>query len=191
MALVQRSWCEPEQRELLRAVIFKCPVRVQLFVEAFIRNLGPGNPLIRKDVYRSRLETFVHHIYLDIPENFSQAEFYGNLITILPLLENLRSLYIVMRRWDDYVWNVQLGRYLPEHAPPRLQRLCMQVSGSCNVHVTSYSQPLFRFTLGTQMLDCLHVTQMLIGGEHGLRNGSTSKRLPSSVKMCGGGDHPT
>jgi hypothetical protein len=41
MALVQCSWCGPAQAELFRAVILKCPVRAQLFVEAFVRNLGP------------------------------------------------------------------------------------------------------------------------------------------------------
>lgn len=135
MALVQRSWCHPVQLELFRAVILKCPVRAQLFVAAFVQNLGPGNPSIRSGANRLPLERYVRHILLDVPENFSQAEFYGNLATILPLLENLCSLYVVMRRWNDYAWQLQLGKYFPEHAPPSLQRLCIQVSRFYNVHI--------------------------------------------------------
>jgi hypothetical protein len=190
MALVQRSWCEPVQRELFRAVILKCPIRAQLLVEAFVRNIGPGNPFKRRGAGRSPLENFVYHIYLDIPENFSQAEFYGNLATILPLLENLRSLYIVMRSWNEHVWTVQLGTDLPEHAPPSLQRLCIQVSGLYNIRVTLYSV-ILQIHAGIQILDCLHVSQTLISGKRGLQNGITSKQLPSSAKMCGGGDHLT
>ena len=128
MALVERSWCYPAQVELFRAVVLKCPVRAQLFVEAFLQNLGPGNPLIRKGVKRLRLEMYVRHIYVDVPENYSQTEFYCNLTSVLPLLGNLRSLYIMMRRWDNHIWNVLLGKYIPEHAPSQLQRLCIQVS---------------------------------------------------------------
>jgi len=128
MALVERSWCYPAQVELFRAVVLKCPVRAQLFVEAFLRNLGPDNPLIRSGIKRLPLEMFVRHIYMDVPENYSQAEFYCNLASVLPLLGNLRSLYIMMRRWDNYIWNELLGKHISEHAPPKLQHLCVQVS---------------------------------------------------------------
>ena len=103
MALVQRSWCHPAQAELFGTVILKCPVRVQLFVEAFVRNIGPSNPLQKMGVDRLRLESFVRHVYVDIPENYSQAQFYASLITILPLLNNLCSIYLVMRRWENRI----------------------------------------------------------------------------------------
>jgi len=135
MALVQRSWCYPVQLELFRAVILKCPVCAQLFVAAFVQNLGPGNPSIRSGTNRVPLERYVRHILLDVLENFSQEEFYGNLATILPLLENLRLLYVITQRWDDYAWQLHLGKYLPEHALPSLQRLCIQVSRFYNVHI--------------------------------------------------------
>jgi hypothetical protein len=133
MALVQRSWCYPAQVELFRAVILKCPVRAQLFVEAFIRNLGPGNPVMRRGSQRLHLERYVRHIYVDVPENYSQDEFYGSLATILPLLDNIHSLYIVLRSWDKYIWNVLLGSYLPEHAPSSLQLLSIEVSRYFNI----------------------------------------------------------
>lgn len=136
MALVQRSWCYPAQVVLFGTIILKCPVRAQLLVEAFVRNIGPGNPLRHMGINRLRLESFVHHIYLDIPENYSQVQFFGNLSTILPLLRNLHSLYIMMRRWDDQIWEVELGRSLPEHAPPSLKRLCIQVSERPCIKVT-------------------------------------------------------
>lgn len=135
MALVQRSWCHPAQSELFGTVILKCPIRTQLFVEAFVRNIGPGNPLRRMGVDRVHLENFVRHIYVDIPENYTQGRFYGNLVTILPLLRNLRSLYLVMRRWNDHIWDVELGKFLPEHAPPTLNRLCIEVSKHCDVEI--------------------------------------------------------
>ena len=69
MALVQRSWCYPAQAELFSTVILKCPIRMQLFVEAFVRNIGPGNPLWSLRIGRLHLENFVRHIYVDIPEN--------------------------------------------------------------------------------------------------------------------------
>jgi hypothetical protein len=132
VALVQRSWCRPAQVELFGTVILKCPIRVQLFVEAFVRNIGPGNPLWNMGIDRLPLESFVRHIYISIPENYSQARFYANIVTILPLLRNLRSMYLVMRRWDNHIWEVQLGTFLPEHAPPSLERLCIQVSQCFN-----------------------------------------------------------
>jgi hypothetical protein len=138
MALVQRSWCYPAQAELFSTVILKCPIRIQLFVEAFVRNIGPGNPLWNLRIGRLHLESFVRHIYVDIPENYSQARFYANLITILPLLGNLRSIFIVMRRWENHIWQIELGKLLPEHAPPSLERLCIQVSRYCNVKMMSY-----------------------------------------------------
>jgi hypothetical protein len=143
MALVQRSWCYPAQVELFRAVILKCPVRAQLFVEAFIRNLGPGNPVMRRGSQRLHLERYVRYIYVDVPENYSQTEFYNSLGSILPLLTNLQSLYILMRRWDKYIWDIQLGKHLPQHAPPSLQYLCIQVS-SYPYTITSYSQSQIR-----------------------------------------------
>jgi hypothetical protein len=135
---VQRSWCYPAQAELFSTVILKCPIRIQLFVEAFVRNIGPGNPLWNLRIGRLHLESFVRHIYVDIPENYSQARFYANLITILPLLGNLRSIFIVMRRWENHIWQIELGKLLPEHAPPSLERLCIQVSRYCNVKMMSY-----------------------------------------------------
>src|SRR5882762_137434 len=138
MALVQQSWCYPAQIELFGTVVLKCPIRAQLFVEAFIRNIGPGNPLKRIGIGRLRLECFVHHIYVDIPCNYSQRQFYGNIITVLPLLSNLRSLYIMMRRWDKYIWELELGKFLPEHAPRSLVRLCIQVSEYCKVKTNGY-----------------------------------------------------
>ena len=131
-ALVQRSWCYPTQVRLFGAVTLRCPVRTQLFVEAFVRNIGPGNPRWRMGMDRLRLECFVRHIYIDVPENYSQVRFYANITTILPLLRNLRSLYVMMRRWNDHVWQIELGKYLPEHAPPSLERLCIQASIYCN-----------------------------------------------------------
>src|SRR6266849_3153822 len=128
MALVQRSWCYPAQVKLFGMVILKCPVHAQLFVEAFVRNIGPGNPLRRMGVGRLRLEIFVRHIYMDVPANYPQSQFYDNLVTVLPLLKNLRSLYIVMRRWDDRIWRLELGKFLHENAPLSLERLCIQVS---------------------------------------------------------------
>jgi len=139
MALVQRSWCYPAQSELFGTVILNCPICAQLFVEAFVRNIGPGNPCGRMGIDRLHLETFVRHIYVDVPENYSQVQFYGNLATILPLLSNLRSLYIVIRRWNNHIWEVELGKFLPEHAPPSLERLCIQVCKYCNVKLMSYS----------------------------------------------------
>ena len=127
-AQVQRSWRHPAQAKLFGTVTLKCPLRAQLFVEAFVRNIGPGNPCWHMGADRLRLECFVRHIYIDVPENYSQVRFYTNLTTILPLLSNLRSLYIMMRRWSDHVWRIELGKYLPEHAPPSLERLCIQVS---------------------------------------------------------------
>jgi hypothetical protein len=44
-----------------------------------------------------------------------------------------------MRSWNEHVWTVQLGTDLPEHAPPSLQHLCIQVSGLYNICVTLYS----------------------------------------------------
>jgi hypothetical protein len=134
MALAQRSWCYPAQVALFGSVVLTCPVRTQLFVEAFVRNMGPGNPLRRMGVDRLRLECFVHHIYLDVPENYSQVHFYGNISTILPLLSNLRSLYIMLRRWDNQIWDIELGKFLPEHAPSSLTQLCIQVSDHCDIH---------------------------------------------------------
>jgi hypothetical protein len=131
-ALVQRTWCCPAQVRLFGSVTLKCPLRAQLFVEAFVRNIGPGNPCWRMGMDRLHLECFVRHIYVDVPENYSQVLFYTNLTTILPLLTNLRSLYIMMRRWDSHIWRIELGKYLPEHAPPSLGRLCIQVSEYCN-----------------------------------------------------------
>jgi hypothetical protein len=133
VALVQRSWCDPAQAELFRAVILKCPVRAQLFVEAFVRNLGPDNPATRRGAQRLHLERFVRYIYVDVPENYSQTEFYNSLVTILPLLTNLQSLYILMRCWDKYIWDIQLGKHLPQHAPPSLQCLYIQVSSRLNI----------------------------------------------------------
>lgn len=132
VALVQRSWHHPAQIRLFGTVTLKCPVRAQLFVEAFVRNIGPGNPRWQMGMGRLRLERFVRHIYFDVPENYSQVRFYANLTTILPLLSNLRSLYVMMRRWNNHVWQIELGKYLPEHAPPSLERLCIQVSTYCN-----------------------------------------------------------
>jgi hypothetical protein len=133
VALVQRSWCDPAQAELFRAVILKCPVRAQLFVKAFVRNLGPDNPATRRGAQRLHLERFVRYIYVDAPENYSEEEFYGSIASILPLLDNIRSLYIVLRSWDQYIWNVLLGKYLPEHAPSSLQQLSIQVSRYFNI----------------------------------------------------------
>ena len=135
MALVQRSWCHPAQVQLYGTVILKCPVRTQLLVEAFVRNMGPGNPSRRLGVDRLRLEIFIRHIYIDIPENYTQAQFYGNIATIFPLLSNLRSLYIVMRCWNNHIWEVELGKFLPEHAPLSLEHLFIQVSQYCNVKI--------------------------------------------------------
>jgi hypothetical protein len=70
--------------------------------------------------------------------NYSQKCFYGNLSTILPILTNLRSLYIVMRRWNNHIWEIELGKFLPEHAPPSLERLCIQVSKWCKVKIVSH-----------------------------------------------------
>lgn len=192
MALVQRSWCHPAQAELFGTVILTCPVRVQLFVEAFVRNIGPGNPLQKMGVDRLRLESFVRHVYVDIPENYSQARFYASLVTILPLLNNLRSIYLVMRRWENRIWEVELGRLMPEHAPPSLERLCIQVSKDCGVKMISYSRSYSRFWRGIQMLYYLHVSQIpTFGGGIGLARGDTSRPWPSSVKTFGGIDHLT
>jgi hypothetical protein len=84
-------------------------------------------------INRLPLENYVRHIYMDVPETYPQDEFYGIITSILPLLENLRSLYFVLRHWNKYIWNVQLGSYIPEHAPPSLQRLSIQVS-----HIMAY-----------------------------------------------------
>jgi hypothetical protein len=127
LALVQRSWCDPAQQELFRAIVFKCPVRMQLFIDALVRNIGPANPPIRGGHNRLPLEKLVRHIYLDVPDNYGQGEFYGIIASILPLLSNLSSLYIVMRRWDSHILDIYLGEYIPEHAPSSLQRLLIQV----------------------------------------------------------------
>jgi hypothetical protein len=127
LALVQRSWCHPAQRELFRAIVLKCPVRMQLFIDALVRNIGPANPPIRRGHNRLCLERLVRHMYLDVPNNYAQGEFYGNIASILPVLTNLRSLYIAMRRWDNHILDIYLGEYLPEHAPPNLQCLSIQV----------------------------------------------------------------
>jgi len=58
MALVQQSWRHPAQAKLFGMVILKCPVRAQLFVEAFVQNIGPENPHWQMGVDRLRLETF-------------------------------------------------------------------------------------------------------------------------------------
>jgi hypothetical protein len=131
MALVQRSWCHPAQVQLFGTVVLKCPVRAQLFVEAFVRNIGPGSPHWRMGVSHLCLETFVRHVYVNIPVNYTQKRFYSNLSTILPLLINMRSLYIVMRCWSNHIWEIEFGRFLPEHAPPSLEHLCIQVSKQC------------------------------------------------------------
>jgi hypothetical protein len=188
MALVQRSWCHPAQSELFRTVVLKCPVRAQLFIEAFVRNIGPGNPLWRMGINRVRLESLVRHIYVDIPENYTQGQFYGNLVTIFPLLSNLRSLYLVMRRWNDHIWDVELGKFIPEHAPRSLERLSIEVSkyyrASTPVCLRSHS----RSQQAIQVLYCSHVGRISAGGGVGLVHGSTSGRWPSSAKTFGGTD---
>jgi len=190
VALVQRSWCYPAQVELFRAVILKCPLRAQLFVEAFVRNLGPGNPAIRRGVNCLPLERYVRYIYVDVPENYSQADFYNSLGSFLPLLTNLQSLYIVMRRWDVYIWDIQLGKHLPEHAPPSLQRLCIQVSGHMNTMIYYLSLQL-RFPQVIQPPGRSRTGQTSIGGGHGLRSGNTFGQSPSSAKTYAGGDRLT
>jgi len=190
MALVQRSWCYPAQVELFRAVILKCPLRAQLFVEAFVRNLGPGNPAIRRGVNRLPLERYVRYIYVDVPENYSQTDFYNSLGSFLPLLTNLQSLYIVMRRWDVYIWDIQLGKHLPEHAPPSLQRLCIQVSGHINTMIYYLSLQL-RFPQVIQPPGRSRTGQTSIGGGHGLRSGNIFGQSPSSAKTYAGGDRLT
>jgi hypothetical protein len=189
MALVQRSWCYPAQVELFRAVILKCPLRAQLFVEAFVRNLGPGNPAIRRGVNRLPLERYVRYIYVDVPENYSQVEFYGNLASILPLLDRLCSLYVVLRCWDKYIWNAQLGSYLSEFAPPSLQFLSIQVSGYFNTQILALTV-VFRFPLGNLLLDCSGLAKVLFGGESGSEIGRTYGRSPLSAKIHGGGHQP-
>jgi hypothetical protein len=174
MALVRRSWCYPAQVELFGTVILKCPVRAQLFVEAFVRNIGPASPHWRMGVDRLHLETFVRHIYVDIPENYSQKSFYGNLSTILPLLTNLRSLYVVMRRWNSHIWEIELGRFLPEHAPPSLERLSVQVSKWCQFRIILHSCSYHRFQQAIRMLYCSR-GQTTNGGRHGLARGRTSR----------------
>jgi hypothetical protein len=172
LALVQRSWCHPAQAELFGTVVLKCPIRAQLFVEAFVRNMGPGNPLWHLGIDRLHLENFVRHIYVDIPENYSQKRFYGNLSTILPLLVNLRSLYIVMRRWNNHIWEIELGKFLPEHAPPSLQRLCIQVSNHCNLKACRTHRHC-RFHQEIQMHCCSHVSEIASKRNIGLLHGAT------------------
>jgi hypothetical protein len=137
-----------------------------------VRNIGPGNPVWHLGIDRLRLEIFVRHIYVDIPENYSQKKFYGNLATILPLLTNLHSLYIVMRRWDNHIWEIELGKFLPDHAPPSLKRLSIQVSNYCNLkqyRIHNYS----RFHRVTQMLCCSHASDVLSNWWIGLVHGTT------------------
>jgi hypothetical protein len=126
---------------------------------------------------------------MDAPENYLQDEFHGNIATIIPLLENLRSLYIVLRRWGKYVWNVQLGSYFPEHAPPSLQLLSIQVNGYFMQHVlhTRVLTPFIRYQLEILLLKC-SLVKVLFGGGNGLRHGSISTQPSSPAKICDGGD---
>ena len=45
---------------------------------------------------------------------------------------------VVMRCWENHIWQIQLGKLLPEHASPSLECLYIQVSRYYNVKMVSY-----------------------------------------------------
>jgi len=53
-----------------------------------------------------------------------------------------------MRRWENHIWQVELGKLLPEHAPPSLKRLCIQVSRYCNVTINHVLMIAFEIPAG-------------------------------------------